>query len=139
MSILASRYLEGIKALLDRMATEEMAALDEAAAMMADAIAAGQAIFAFGYTHSSLPIQDLIYRAGGLMLINPIFAPGLSSLETRPATMTSELERLSGYAKVVLDGSPIHAGDVLIIVSVSGRNAVPIEMAQLARSRQIKV
>jgi uncharacterized phosphosugar-binding protein len=38
-----------------------------------------------------------------------------------------------------MDNSPMKAGDVLIVVSVSGRNAVPIEMAQLAQERGIKV
>jgi uncharacterized phosphosugar-binding protein len=139
MSILATRYLEGIKALLDRMAAEEMKALDEAAGLMADAIVAGHAIFAFGCTHSSLPIQDLVYRAGGLMLINPIYGPGIASLDVRPATLSSAIERLEGYAQALLDTHPIKAGDVLILVSVSGRNAVPVELAMLARQRGIKV
>jgi uncharacterized phosphosugar-binding protein len=90
-------------------------------------------------THSSLPIQDLVYRAGGFMLINPIFGPGIASLDIQPATMSSEIERLQGYARILLDSNPIEPGDVLILVSVSGRNAVPIEMAQLAQERGIKV
>ena len=106
---------------------------------MADAIEGGKKIFAFGCTHSSLPIQDLVYRAGGLMLINPIFGPGIASLDIKPTTMSSEIEKLSGYARILLDNNPIEAGDVLILVSVSGRNATLIEMAQLARERGITV
>jgi uncharacterized phosphosugar-binding protein len=116
-----------------------MPALRDAAKIMAEAIAQGKRIFAFGCTHSSLPIQDLVYRAGGLMLINPLFGPGIASLDVRPATMSSAIERLQGYAQALLDNNPIGAGDVLILVSVSGRNAVPVEMAQLARERGIKV
>ncbi len=139
MSSLAKTYLQGVIELLERIVEEEMPALDAAAELMADAIAKGKRIFGFGCTHSSLPVQDLVYRAGGLMLINPIFGPGIDSLNIRPATMSSELERLEGYAKVLLDNTPIEEGDVLILVSVSGRNAVPIEMAQLAQERGIKV
>lgn len=139
MSKLAAQYLEGIKSLMDRMAEEEMAALDEAAAVMADAIVDGHAVFAFGCTHSSLPIQDLVYRAGGLMLINPIYGPGIASLDVHPTTMSSAIERLDGYAKMLLDTHPIKPGDALILVSVSGRNAVPVELAQLAQERGIKV
>lgn len=73
------------------------------------------------------------------MLVNPIFGPGIASLDVRPATMSSAIERLQGYAQVLLDNNPIQPGDVLILVSVSGRNAVPVEMAQLARERGIKV
>lgn len=139
MSSLAQSYLDGVIRLLRQIADEEMPAVQEAAEIMADAIVKGKRLFAFGCTHSSLPIQDLVYRAGGLMLINPIFGPGIASLDVRPATMSSAIERLQGYAQVLLDNNPIQAGDVLILVSVSGRNAVPIEMAQLARERGIKV
>jgi uncharacterized phosphosugar-binding protein len=139
MSCLAKEYLNGVIDLLQRIGADEIPAIEQAAKLMADAIASGKRIFAFGCTHSSLPIQDLVYRAGGLMLINPIFAPGIASLDIRPATMSSEIERLQGYARIILDNSPIEPGDVLILVSVSGRNAVPIEMAQLAKDRGIKV
>ena len=139
MTSFAEQYLNGVIGLLQRIADEEMPAIEQAAKLLADAIAEGRRIFAFGCTHSSLPIQDLVYRAGGLMLINPIFGPGITSLDVRPVTMTSEIERLQGYARILLDNSPIEPGDVLILVSVSGRNAVPIEMAQLAKERGIKV
>jgi len=139
MSALAKAYIDGVIRLLQRITEEEMPALRDAAKIMAEAIAQGKRIFAFGCTHSSLPIQDLVYRAGGLMLINPIFGPGIASLDVRPATMSSAIERLQGYAQALLDNNPIGAGDVLILVSVSGRNAVPVEMAQLARERGIKV
>jgi uncharacterized phosphosugar-binding protein len=133
------KYLEEVIRLLKRIDEEEGPALSQAAELVADAIVAGQRIFAFGCTHSSLPIQDLVYRAGGLMLINPLFGPGIASLDLKYSTMSSEIERLSGYARILLDNSPIQENDVLILVSVSGRNAVPIEMAQLAKERGIKV
>ncbi|MGQ9686924.1 MAG: sugar isomerase domain-containing protein [Thiobacillaceae bacterium] len=139
MAELAGQYLTGVMDLLRRIHEEESGAIAQAAGIMADAVADGKRLFAFGCTHSSLPIQDLVYRAGGLMLINPIFGPGIASLDIRPATMSSMLERLSGYARVLLDSHPVQAGDVLIIVSVSGRNAVPIEMAQSAKERGLRV
>jgi uncharacterized phosphosugar-binding protein len=80
-----------------------------------------------------------VYRAGGLMLINPIYGPGIAAMDTRPATLSSEIEKLPGYARALIDNTPLKAGDVLILVSVSGRNAVPIEMAQLARECGVKV
>jgi uncharacterized phosphosugar-binding protein len=139
MASFAKQYLEGVMGLLQRIVDEELPAIDAAAELIADAIANGKRLFGFGCTHSSLPVQDIAYRAGGLMLVNPIMAPGIASLDVRPATMTSDIERLSGYAKVILDNTPIQEGDVLILVSVSGRNAVPIEMAQIARERGVKV
>ena len=139
MSTLTGKYIEGVIELLNKINNEEENAIDKAATLMADAIEKGNRLFGFGCTHSSLPIQDVVYRAGGLMLMNPIYAPGIAHLDVHPSTMTSAMEKMSGYAKVILDNQPIQAGDVLIIISVSGRNAVPIEMAQIAKERGIKV
>ena len=73
------------------------------------------------------------------MLINPIFGPGIAAMDTHPATLSSEIEKLPGYAQALFDTHPIHSGDVLILVSVSGRNAVPIEMAKIGQQRGVKV
>ena len=139
MSDYSRRYLQKAIDLLARIRDEEGQALDAAAGMIADAVEQGHCIFAFGCTHSSLPIQDLVYRAGGFMLINPIFGQGITALDTRPTTISSAMEQMPGYAKVILDNSPAKAGDVLILVSVSGRNAVPIEFAELAKARGMRV
>lgn len=136
---LFQEYIFGVIGLLKRIAEEEGPAVQQGAELIADAVEQGHNIFAFGCTHSSLPIQDLVYRAGGLMLINPIFGPGIGSMDIHPATISTAIERLPGYARVLLDNTPVKAGDVLILVSVSGRNAVPIELAQLARERGVKV
>lgn len=139
MKTFAEKYLKDLISRLQLVIDEEMDSIYEAAGLLSDAIANGNSIFAFGCTHSSLPVQDLVYRAGGIMLVNPIFGPGLAAMDTRPATLSSSLERLQGYAKALLDNQPVREGDVLILVSVSGRNAVPVEMAQEAKKRGMKV
>lgn len=139
MTKLTNKYIEGIIGLLEKIKTEEEEAINKASGLMADAVENGSKLFAFGCSHSSLPVQDVVYRAGGLMIMNPIYAPGIAHLDVRPITITSGIEKLSVYAKVILDNQPIDKGDVLIIISVSGRNAVPIEMAQIAQERGIKV
>jgi uncharacterized phosphosugar-binding protein len=139
MTTLARTYLDTAIELLTRIREEEDAALDKGAQLIAEAIIDRKRIFAFGCTHSALPVQDLVYRAGGLMLVNPIFGPGITALDVRPPTLTSDMEKLPGYAKALLDNTPAEPGDVLIVVSVSGRNAVPIEMAQLAAERGLRV
>jgi uncharacterized phosphosugar-binding protein len=139
MNKFATKYLNITIDLLTRILDEELPTLEQAARIMADAVEQGHCLFAFGCTHSSLPIQDLVYRAGGFMLINPIYGPGITALDVKPTTISSAMEQMQGYAKVILDNSPAKAGDVLILVSVSGRNAVPVELAQYAKEKGIKV
>jgi len=139
MNTLAKKYLSTTIKLLSRIQDEETDAIEQAAKLIAYAIEQGHCLFAFGCTHSSLPIQDLVYRAGGFMLVNPLFGPGITALDIKPTTISSAMEQMEGYARVILDNSPMQSGDVLILVSVSGRNAVPVELAQIARDRGIKV
>jgi uncharacterized phosphosugar-binding protein len=138
MGTRSKEYIDKVKNLLDEIAQDEEN-LKSAARIIADAIEGDGRIFAWGSTHSSTTMQDIYVRAGGLMVINAIFIPGLEALHTSPFGITSQIERLQGYAEIALDYAPIRAGDVLIVVSVSGRNAVPIEMAKVAKERGIKV
>ncbi|PKO23902.1 MAG: hypothetical protein CVU38_01775 [Chloroflexi bacterium HGW-Chloroflexi-1] len=136
--MLAQDYFDVCLRVLERIRDEQMDKVQEAARIIAEAIAGGNSFFAFGCTHSSLPIQEVFYRAGGFMLINPIFAPGLT-LDVRPPTMTSRLERLDGYGRLIFENVPAREGDVLLLISVSGRNAVPLEVALEAKRRGMKL
>ncbi len=136
--MLAQDYFEACLGVLERIRDEQMPKIEQAAQIIADAIAEGHSFFAFGCTHSSLPIQEVFYRAGGFMLINPIFAPGLT-LDVRPPTMTSRIERLEGYGRLIMQNVPAGEGDVLVLISVSGRNAVPVEVAMEAKERGMKL
>jgi uncharacterized phosphosugar-binding protein len=139
MGNLSTQYIEQIKNLLDRIINENNQDFKQAASILADAIGGDGRVFAWGRTHSSTTMQDIYVRAGGLMVINAIFIPGLEALQTGPFGITSKIERLEGYAEIILDYTPIRKGDVLIVVSVSGRNSVPVEMAKVAQERGIKV
>ncbi|WP_324716707.1 SIS domain-containing protein [Carboxydochorda subterranea] len=130
----AEAYWNAMARLWQEIQAAEAASVEGAAQKVAEAIAGGATLWAFGATHSSLLTGELVYRAGGLAIINPIYAPGLTISE-RPLPRTSTLEHLPGYAKVVLSGVPLRQGDVLFVFSTSGRNAVPVEMAMTARSR----
>jgi len=136
--MLTERYFDVLIALLQRIQREQKDDLLAGARMMAEAVKRGGSLFAFGCGHSSLIIQDVFYRAGGFMLINPIFGPGLQ-LDVRPVTLTSALERMEGYAQRLFEASGATRGDVLIIVSTSGRNVVPVEMAMAAKNGGVKV
>ncbi|MGW4434297.1 SIS domain-containing protein [Streptomyces sp. NPDC004596] len=135
----ADLFFDAAIGLLQRVREEEAGAITAAAALLADTVAAGGRLFAFGAGHSSLAAQDVVYRAGGLALMNLLAVPGVVGVDVTPATLGSALERVDGLASAVLDTSPLRAGDALVIISLSGRNALPVEMAQGARARGVKV
>lgn len=136
---LAGQYFDAAVGLLNRARDEEAGNVADAGALLADTVGAGGRIFAFGAGHSSLPAQDVVYRAGGLALMNLLAVPGAVGVDVRPAVLGSALERVNGLADAVLDSSPAGPGDVLIVISLSGRNALPVEMAMGARARGLKV
>ena len=136
--MLAKAYLEKVFDALRQIEAQQLGKIEEAAEIISEAVIAGHRLFAFGCSHSALPVQDIFYRAGGLMLVNPIFGPGLS-LEDFPPTFSSKMERLEGYGRLLLDRLPAQAGDVLILVSISGRNPVPVDMAIAATEKGMKV
>ncbi|MBE8473698.1 SIS domain-containing protein [Streptomyces justiciae] len=135
----ADRFFDAAIGLLQRVRDEEAEPIAAAGTLLADTVAAGGRLFAFGAGHSSLAAQDVVYRAGGLALMNLLAAPGMVGVDVMPATLGSALERVDGLASAVLDSSPLRAGDALVIVSLSGRNAMPVEMAMSARARRVKV
>ncbi|MBH1936006.1 SIS domain-containing protein [Streptomyces sp. AV19] len=136
---LAGQFFDAAIGLLGRVRDEEAEHIAAAGAMLADTVAAGGRLFVFGAGHSSLPAQDVVYRAGGLALMNLLAVPGTVGVDITPATLGSALERVDGLAGAVLDTSPVQAGDVLIVVSLSGRNSLPVEMALNARALGLKV
>ncbi|MFB8208179.1 MULTISPECIES: SIS domain-containing protein [unclassified Streptomyces] len=138
-SKLAGQFFDAAIGLLGRVRDEEAGNIAAAGAAIADTVEAGGRLFAFGAGHSSLAAQDVVYRAGGLALMNLMVVPGALGVDVMPATLGSALERVDGLAGAVLDSSPAKSGDVLVIISLSGRNALPVEMALNARALGLKV
>ncbi|MFG3202774.1 SIS domain-containing protein [Streptomyces sp. NPDC048192] len=135
----AELFFDAAIGLLRRVREEEAEGIGTAGNLLADTVAAGGRLFAFGAGHSSLAAQDVVYRAGGLALMNLLAVPGVVGVDVTPATLGSALERVDGLASAVLDTSPVRAGDALVIISLSGRNALPVEMALNARALGVKV
>ncbi len=135
----AGQFFDAAIGLLRQVRDEEGEHIAAAGTLIADTVAAGGRLFAFGAGHSSLPAQDVVYRAGGLALMNLLPVPGVVGVDVIPATLGSALERVDGLATTVLDSSPLRSGDLLIVISLSGRNALPVEMAMSARERGVKV
>ncbi|MCL2056753.1 MAG: SIS domain-containing protein [Oscillospiraceae bacterium] len=128
------RYLSAVRDILQTVGETQLEAMEKAAGILARAISEKRSVFTFGTNHAGLLAQELFYRTGGLAVINFIRAPGLF-LDVDPPTLTTDMERLPGYGKAIVDANPIGKGDVVLLHSVSGRNAVPIDVALHAREK----
>ncbi|NJQ07941.1 SIS domain-containing protein [Streptomyces lonarensis] len=136
---LADQFFDAAQRLLARVREEEGEAVARAGALLADTVAAGGRVFAYGAGHSALPAQDVVYRAGGLAVVNLLSVPGASGVDVQPAPLSSALERVGGLARATLATSPARAGDLLFVISLSGRNVLPVEMASQARALGLRV
>lgn len=124
----AGRYARDVHEMLQLVRERGAETIARAAVLMADAIQAGKLIYAFGSGHSQSVAIEFYYRAGGLACCDVV--------EERTF---GRAERLPGYAALLLDRYPVSPGDVLFVISNSGRNALPVEMAEAGRQRGMKV
>ncbi|MFC7441465.1 SIS domain-containing protein [Laceyella putida] len=131
------KFMELIEKKLAELKREELPVMREAARLIADAIQQEGIVHLFGCGHSHLLAEDVFYRAGGLVPIHPIFIEEL--MLHKGAVRSSQLERQHGLAKTFMAEQPIQPGDVMIVISTSGINPVPIEAALLAGEKGAKV
>jgi uncharacterized phosphosugar-binding protein len=115
----------------ERIITQQLERLSQAAAQMAATIQRDQRIFLFGSGHSHLIAEEAFYRAGGLAAATPIFST-LVMLHENPA-LTSRLERSPGLARLLLEPYHPQPGELIFIISNSGVNHLPVEMALAAK------
>ncbi|MBL7246038.1 SIS domain-containing protein [Heyndrickxia sporothermodurans] len=106
----------------------------KAAKAFSESIKNGNTIYVFGASHAGIIAEELFYRTGGLAVINPILNPTLM-LNTRPVTLTSQMERMNGFGKEIFNSTAAKSGDTILIHSVSGRNPVSVDMALAAKEK----
>jgi uncharacterized phosphosugar-binding protein len=132
----ATRYLQTLQGLLEDLAGRTAEELEVLAHRIADSLSVGGVLHVFGTGHSQLVAQELAERAGGLAAVDAIVVPALSPSDGQRAAAA---ERLAGYGQLIVDAEDLRAGEVLVIVSNSGINVVPIEVAMAASRRGLFV
>lgn len=131
------QYIANIQTLINRVLETQMDQVDEAGAIVAKTVMNNGFVYSFGTGHSHMMAEELFYRAGGLARIYPILEDAL--MLHNGAIKSTEMERLSGYAGLILERYECTGNDCLIIASNSGRNAVIIEMVEAAHQKGMKV
>lgn len=130
-------YLERVQDAIGRLAREQAAPIRVAAAAVARALESGGLLHVFGAGHSHLLAEEAFFRAGGLAAVNPILDRRMMFFDG--VMKSTHAEREPGYAEQILEREDVRAIDAALVVSNSGRNAVPIEMALAFHARGVTV
>jgi uncharacterized phosphosugar-binding protein len=126
------QYLEHARSLIDRVLTTQLAQIERAGDLVADAIAADALVHVFGSGHSHMLAEELFYRAGGLAAVDPILRDEL--MLHHSAVTSTVLERETGRGIAIFETLTVAPCDVLIVASNSGGNRVAVELAEAAHA-----
>lgn len=137
-SQLIREYLQKVRSLIDTIVRTQSQAIESAANLIAESILAGGTVHYTGCGHSSMLAVEMVFRCGALAIANAILEPSLM-LHEKPLTKGAKLEKLHGYGQIIIDSAPMERYDTLVVISNSGVNPVPVEMALTAKQRGHKV
>lgn len=131
-------YLPQIIELLTKIENEQYDNFRAAAELMADAIQNDRLIHVFGGGgHTTLPVGEMFFRAGGLCNINPCMETGLSVFNQ--ALKYLEFERSENYGDAIMRYYKLQPDDVLIIYHNIGVNPATIDAAMQAKKDGAKI
>lgn len=117
--------------LIKKLEEDEISNIKKASEILFLTMQQEKIVHVFATGHSHMFAEELFYRAGGLVQINPILEPAL--MQHEGAVRSTQLERLEGLANIIYSSLDLKPEEPFIIVSNSGINNVPIEMAQIAK------
>jgi uncharacterized phosphosugar-binding protein len=138
----ATRYLNSVQGILEKIKTKETKRIRAAAKIMAESISNDGRVYLFGSGHSVIPVLDIFPRYGSFVGFFPLYDPRLmwwNVIGPGGARELLWLERQEGYARVFLQSYPLEERDSMLVFSHGGLNAAPIEMALEAKAKGLKV
>lgn len=130
-------YIEELLKLLDGLLERQRERVEAAADIVAESMANEGVIHIFGTGHSSTIAQEPFMRAGGLLPVNAMLDERV--LLSGGSLASSAAEKQEGLAAEIMDHHDVRPCDAGIVVSNSGRNAAPIEMAFEMKKRGMPV
>ena len=134
--MIADTYFDSVVSVLNKIKSTQTEKIKAASAAVAKTIINDGIIYIFGCGHSHLIALDCFYRSGGLANVSAMLDTDL--MLHNGAAKSSRMEKMSGIAESVFERYCVTDKDLIIIVSTSGKNAVPVEMAQTAAKNGIK-
>jgi uncharacterized phosphosugar-binding protein len=123
-----SGYYQTILELLKEIHDTQAEAIEQAAIAVAKSIKDGGLVHTFGSGHSAAIAYEAHGRAGGFAAVHAIIDPlrGLS-------------EKVEGYGRALMAPVRLSPKDTTLIISNSGRNALPVEIAMIAKEQGLPV
>lgn len=138
----ALQYLEACEGLLRQIRAQD-ASIQQAAEWFSQSILAGRMVHLFGAGHSRILIEEMWPRYGSFPGFHPIVELSMTFhnqvVGANGQRQAMFIEGQSGLAERILRNFDLRQEDSALIVSSSGANAVPVEMAENFQQRGIKV
>ena len=139
---LTKQYLSKANDIAESVAKQEFI-IKEAAGLFAQSILVGRIVHVFGSGHSRMMVEEMWPRYGSFPGFNPIVELSLSFhnlvVGSNGQRQAMFLENVPGLANRILRNFDLSEKDTALIISSSGCNVVPIEMAEEFQKRKIKV
>lgn len=130
-------YIDNIKKIIEQIEGKCSESIEESAKIFSRTLLNERKIFLFGTGHSHMLSEELFYRAGGLLNIQPILIDGL--MLHISASESTVKEREEGLAEKIFTQYKITKDDTIVIISNSGRNGVVVDMALLCKEKGLNV
>ena len=135
-------YLAKCRGLIG-VAESQIAQIQQAADLFASTILAGRMVHAFGSGHSRILVEEMWPRYGSFAGFNPIVELSLSFhnlvVGANGQRQAMFLENVTGLAERILRNFDLSPADSALVVSSSGCNVVPMEMAEVFQRRGVRV